>query len=200
MLSTTIARSTLWSRLKTIPVEYPFAFGVVISGCKTSCSDLLVQKVVERKEKVDWRRNLAFASFGFIYLGGVQYMLYVPIFGRLFPGTAKFIAKPLAQKLKDTKGLFGTFAQVFIDQCVHHPLMYFPAFYCTKELVMSDKPDLKRVLADYRKNMKEDLLALWKIWVPGTSFCCLQEYVSSLYRSCLLTFFIIVDIHCQGLY
>jgi predicted amino acid-binding ACT domain protein len=46
--------------------------------------------------------------------------------------------------------------------------MYFPAFYCTKELVMRKNPDLSRCLADYRVNMREDLLALWKIWVPAT--------------------------------
>lgn len=74
---------------------------------------------------------MAFASFGFIYLGGVQYAIYVPFFGRLFPGTAAFVAKPLREKLKDTKGILGTMAQVFLDQAVHHPLMYFPAFYAT---------------------------------------------------------------------
>lgn len=86
----------------------------------------------------------------------------------MFPTAAGFAAKSLRAKLKDAKGMFQLGAQVFIDQAVHHPLMYFPAFYCTKELVMSDKPDLKKVLSDYRTNMKEDLLALWKIWVPAT--------------------------------
>lgn len=33
---------------------------------------------------------------------------------------------------------------------------------------MKDKPDLKRVMNEYRVNMKEDLLALWKVWVPAT--------------------------------
>lgn len=59
-------------------------------------------------------------------------------------------------------------AQVFLDQCVHHPLMYFPAFYCTKELVMRPEPDIRQCLQEYQINMKEDLLALWKIWVPAT--------------------------------
>lgn len=131
MLSTVLARASLWSRLKSVPSEHPFAFGVVVSGVKTSFSDLLVQKVVERKEQVDWRRNMAFASFGFIYLGGVQYAIYVPFFGRIFPGTAAFVAKPLREKIKDTKGILQTMAQVFLDQAVHHPLMYFPAFYAT---------------------------------------------------------------------
>lgn len=164
------ASSSLWAKVSSVPVKYPLAFGVILSGCKTSLSDLLVQKVVERREQVDWKRNAAFAAFGFIYLGGVQYTLYVPVFGRLFPNAAKFAAKPLRQKLKDTKGMIQLVAQTFLDQCVHHPLMYFPAFYITKELVMAPTgtPDIGRVLADYRRNMKEDLLALWKIWVPAT--------------------------------
>jgi predicted amino acid-binding ACT domain protein len=156
-------------KMKSVPIKYPMAFGIVLSGFKTSFSDLLVQKVVERKEKVDWKRNAAFATFGFVYLGGIQYILYVPIFGRLFPHAAKFAAKPIAQKVKDVKGILQLAGQTFLDQCVHHPLMYFPAFYITKELVMAKngKPDIPRVLADCRTNMMEDLQALWKIWVPA---------------------------------
>ena len=33
---------------------------------------------------------------------------------------------------------------------------------------MSDKPDLKRAMTTYVGNMKEDLAALWKVWVPST--------------------------------
>lgn len=32
---------------------------------------------------------------------------------------------------------------------------------------MAEKPDIGKCLANYRANMKEDLLALWKIWVPA---------------------------------
>lgn len=157
-----------WQHIKRIPVQYPFYFGVGVSTVKTSASDLIVQKVVQQKEEIDWRRNLAFATFGCFYLGGVQYALYVPVFGRLFPGAASFTAKSIKEKLKDTKGLLALFGQVFLDQCVHHPLLYFPVFYYTKEVVMSDKPSLSTALSHYKENMKEDLLALWKIWVPST--------------------------------
>jgi predicted amino acid-binding ACT domain protein len=169
-MTSIVLRPSLWQKAQKIPVQYPMAFGVVLSGFKTSFSDILVQKVIERREEIDWKRNAAFASFGFFYLGGVQYTLYVPIFGRMFPNAAKFAAKPLRQKLNDTKGMFHVVAQTFLDQCVHHPLMYFPAFYCTREIVMADKPDIRRVLEGYRQNFKEDMLALWKIWVPATIF------------------------------
>ena len=39
-------------------------------------------------------------------LGGVQYMIYVPFFSRLFPGAAAFAAKSLRDKMKDVKGIF----------------------------------------------------------------------------------------------
>lgn len=161
--------SIFFGKIKKIPIQYPFLFGIVISTTKTSFADLLVQKVVEQKKEIDWRRNLAFASFGFFYLGGVQYGLYVKVFSRMFPNAAKFAAKPIREKLKDAQGIKNVISQAFIDQCVHHPLLYFPVFYCTKELVTSpEHPDFKRCLMEYKNNMQEDLLALWKVWMPTT--------------------------------
>jgi len=170
MATTAAARSTttLWSKIKKTPIQHPLLFGIVLSTFKTSLSDLLVQTVIEKKEKIDWKRNAAFASFGCFYLGGVQYAIYVNGFQRLFPSAASFAAKSVREKLKDPKGIRNLFGQVFLDQAIHHPLMYFPAFYITKEVVMSDKPDIMKVLSEYRSNMSEDVWALWKVWVPST--------------------------------
>jgi len=161
--------SSAWQRLRNIPITYPFAFGVGVSTIKTSASDLLVQKVVENKKEIDWKRNLAFCTFGCFYLGGVQYAIYVPLFSRMFPNAASFAAKSLRDKMKDAKGQIALLSQVFLDQCVHHPLLYFPAFYMTKEVVTSEgNPDFMKALSQYKDNMIEDLKALWKIWVPAT--------------------------------
>ena len=81
--------------------SYPFRFGMGYSLLKTSGCDFMVQKVVEKREEIDWRRNAAFGTFGLLYLGGVQYMIYVPLFSRLFPGAAGFAGKTVAEKLKD---------------------------------------------------------------------------------------------------
>jgi len=101
-----------------------------------------------------------------VYLGGVQYSLYVPIFGRLFPGAAAYAAKPLGQKIADVAGSRSMMAQVVLDQFVHHPLAYFPAFYSLKEVVNGGS--ISDGLAKYSKNYQEDLVALWKLWVPST--------------------------------
>jgi len=49
---------------------------------------------------------------------------------------------------------------------VHHPLLYFPAFYCLKEVVNGG--GIEGGLSKYSKNYQEDLVALWKLWVPST--------------------------------
>eukprot|EP00808_Paulinella_micropora_P010893 g51763.t1 len=159
----------MWARIKSFPRLHPVLFGVGYSTVKTSVSDLIVQKFVEKREEIDWRRNGAFALFGFFYLGGVQYALYVPVFGRMFPQAASFATKPLRDKAKDTRGIFNVFAQTFLDQCVHHPLGYFPAFYITKEVVTRREDfSISHALNAYQDNLWDDLKALWKIWVPST--------------------------------
>ena len=116
MASATAARSA-WSTFKTVPAKYPLAFGAILSCVKTSGSDLLVQKVVEQRDQVDWKRNAAFATFGLCYLGGVQYGIYVNLFGRMFPNAASFAAKSLKDKVKDVKGLAALFSQVRTMKC-----------------------------------------------------------------------------------
>lgn len=90
----------------------PVAFGAGYSLLKTTGCDLMVQKVVEKRENIDWKRTAAFGSFGLFYLGGVQYALYVPVFSRLFPNAAAFAGKTVAQKLGDFKGIRDLFSQV----------------------------------------------------------------------------------------
>jgi hypothetical protein len=92
------------------------------------------------------------------------------VFGRLFPGAAAFAAKPFAQKVADGVGMRAVAAQVLIDQCVHHPFMYFPAFYITREVIErgASAASVAAALSKYRANAAEDMVALWKVWVPVT--------------------------------
>jgi len=52
---------------------------------------------------------------------------------------------------------------------------------------MHEKPDLARCIRDYRKNMEEDLLALWKIWVPATivNFAFMPMYARIPFVACV---------------
>jgi hypothetical protein len=56
-----------WKNLTHIPRKHPLAFGLAISTVKTSVCDLLVQTKFEKKDEIDWRRNIFFGAFGFAY-------------------------------------------------------------------------------------------------------------------------------------
>lgn len=57
-------------------VTGPFKTAVLTSLVKTSAADIFAQKVVERRENIDWQRNAVYSTFGFAYLGCFQYYLY----------------------------------------------------------------------------------------------------------------------------
>eukprot|EP00468_Gymnochlora_sp_CCMP2014_P013262 CAMPEP_0167758878 /NCGR_PEP_ID=MMETSP0110_2-20121227/10715_1 /TAXON_ID=629695 /ORGANISM="Gymnochlora sp., Strain CCMP2014" /LENGTH=398 /DNA_ID=CAMNT_0007645207 /DNA_START=144 /DNA_END=1340 /DNA_ORIENTATION=- len=186
---------SLLKLILTFPARRPVAFGLGFSCIKTSAADLLVQRYVEKRKDIDWKRNSAFGLFGLLYLGGVQYFLYVPVFKRLFPGAEEFTKKTIGEKLKDTAGQLTMVKQVFLDQAIHHPLLYFPTFYMMKELVMGGKPN--DAVKKYKANYKEDILSLWKIWVPATivNFTFMPMWgripfvaTVSLFWTCLLSY------------
>mmetsp|Transcript_1727 Transcript_1727/g.3334 ORF Transcript_1727/g.3334 Transcript_1727/m.3334 type:complete len:414 (+) Transcript_1727:300-1541(+) len=185
----------LLHRIITFPARQPLAFGLGFSCIKTAFADLLVQKYIEKRKEIDWKRNSAFGMFGLFYLGGVQYCLYVPVFKRLFPAAESFATKPIKDKLADTAGQITMLKQVFLDQCVHHPLLYFPVFYAMKEVVMGG--NLEDAKKKYLANYKEDIFALWKIWVPATvvNFTFMPMWgripfvaTTSLFWTCILSY------------
>ena len=123
--------------------QYPFASGVLLTTVKTSAADILVQKYIEQKE-INIRRNMLFSFFGFSYLGSWQYYLYNHLFEKHFK---------------------TPFAKVFVDQCIHHPFLYFPFFYGLKSIVYQ-KP-LESAYHEYKTNICQDILSCWSIWVPA---------------------------------
>ncbi|CAD7939238.1 unnamed protein product [Amoebophrya sp. A25] len=172
----------------------PIMTGLLVASSKTALADYLVQRFVEGREQLDTTRALVFATWGLVWLGGVQYFIQVYLFAhRLFPTAAAFAAKPWALKLRDRAGQKIVAKQVFLDQFVHHPFAFFPAFYSVKAF-MEEEEDLPAANASggatfaerfdvlvafiasavrtgvgtYSQNYnKEDLLTCWQIWVPA---------------------------------
>ena len=69
----------------TFDSRHPILFGATVSAIKTGFSDWFVQRYLEKKspEEISWKRVSMFTLFGWIYLGYVQYFVYVPIFSRV---------------------------------------------------------------------------------------------------------------------
>ncbi|KAL4547016.1 hypothetical protein Ndes2526B_g07808 [Nannochloris sp. 'desiccata'] len=133
---------------------HPLATGIVTSGLKTSAADFFAQKVIEGKKEMDWTRHAVFCTFGFAYLGGFQYYLYNVQFTKwCAPLTARFGHRAVAP------------IKVFIDQGLHHPLIYFPVFFSMKAIV-SGQP-LSTAVHKYRTEIWDSLKALWGVWIPA---------------------------------
>ena len=141
--------------------QAPFTTGFVTTGLKTTAADAFAQLVVERKEKIDWRRNAMFTTFGFMYLGGFQYWLYNVQFTKWCGAITAVSGHVGSAPIK-----------TFIDQVLHHPSMYFPCFYTLKAAVegrpIISGPD--SAMSRYQNEYWDCWKACWSIWVPAQVF------------------------------
>ena len=156
--------------------RFPFVSQLVFVTVKTAGTDLFVQTVVEKKawNDIDVKRNIVFTLFGAIYLGAVQYAIYVEGFKRLFPAMERFCSLGLRAKLKDIEGIKSLFMQIGLDFVLIQPLLYWPAFYVCKEFVLDitesarkTKDNLfQRAMLKYKDNIVEDNLGMCGFWFP----------------------------------
>jgi len=150
--------------------QNPFLFQLSIATMKTSAADMMAQLIVERRETMDWRRNAVFVSFGFLYLGGFQYWLYVSRFTKWFPSTATFVNKPWREKLRDRPGSIECAKQIGFDSFVHMPFMYFPSFYLLKESLqigtINPASTIPGAAQKYRDNFFKDQQAMLSVVFP----------------------------------
>mmetsp|Transcript_37826 Transcript_37826/g.52527 ORF Transcript_37826/g.52527 Transcript_37826/m.52527 type:complete len:238 (+) Transcript_37826:146-859(+) len=137
---------------------HPFPVGFATTGIKTSAADLFAQKVIERREEIDWRRQATFTIFGFFYLGGFQYSLYNSVFPK--------ICLPIKTAYKTHGRSISVLAQVFVDQALHHPFLYFPSFYFVKAIATGEPNKLDFTVNKYKAEIVESVQALWMVWVP----------------------------------
>ena len=149
----------------------PYKFNIIVATLKTAACDYLVQRYMEGREQINWKRNAVFAAFGCVYLGGMQWFIYVDVFKKLWPGMAAFAAQPLREKLANPAGIRALFGQVAFDNFVHYPLIYFPVFYVFKETIQGESADalsaIPNGMSKYATNAVEDNLAMWALWIPG---------------------------------
>jgi hypothetical protein len=159
----------LMNYLLSFPKRHPFIFGVGVTTIKTGGVDFCIQKYVEKTENIDWTRVTVFSVFGMSFSGAWQHFLFVKAMPSLFPNAVKFIEKPLREKLRDRKGLKEVFFQNFIENGINNPLLYFPIFYNIQEFLNNgfEHGSVKRALSRYGNNFKEDMFAMWSVWVPA---------------------------------
>ena len=102
-------------------VRHPFTSALITSVTKCVGSDLLVQKIVEGREEIDWRRAACFFALGLSYVGAFQYGLY------------NRVMKPMGGFLTARYGAGASVsAMVFVDSFLVSPFVYLPTFFGLK--------------------------------------------------------------------
>ena len=157
--------------------SYPFSLSLFTATSKTAAADVLTQLYLEpsgseggsNSAQLSLRRVCVFTVFGFWYLGGFQYWLYVRCFSRWFPSAKTFGEHAsIAARLNDRKGLIDLAKQVAVGNFLHIPFLFLPSFYMTQEICTHgyDASPLE-ALQSFRLNLWKDCMAAWSIWIPG---------------------------------
>uniref|UniRef100_A0A6U4KRN7 Uncharacterized protein n=1 Tax=Phaeomonas parva TaxID=124430 RepID=A0A6U4KRN7_9STRA len=157
------------SYIRKIPVRHPFLFGTAYSAFKGGAVDFVVQTQHEGVALKDWdkKRTGLFTLFNAAFAGAWQYLLFVKVMGRLFPGAAAFAAKPIAEKAKDFIGMRNVLIQNLIENGINNPLLYFPIFYTFKAFLDGEEKPFNAGIKTYWANAHEDVPAIWAVWVPA---------------------------------
>lgn len=162
----------LWGAITTFPKRKPYATNIIIATVKTSAADLIVQLAEGKEEGIDWKRNAVFTAFGCVYLGAIQWFVYVTVFTKLCPNAIKFANMTFAEKMKFRAGQIDLVKQTCLDNFVHYTFIYFPVFYCFKEMIQGEAANksvmetVSSALSKYKENFVGDNKAIWALWVP----------------------------------
>lgn len=172
----------LLSRLNDAAARRPAATAVGIGGAKNLTCDGLVQAATS--DGFDARRAALFTTFGLVWVGGVQFALFNRLFPALLPGLAhqsrsvcapgasRIIARLCALGRRSTLRAQAVAAAVAVDNCVHIPLFYLPAFYSMREFSIPSERELSpsevigRGLRSWQQNLRGDLSVQACIFVP----------------------------------
>ena len=170
-VSTSAAAANMTSITATFMAENPVLSGVIITVIRSVGADLFAQMGVEKKKwsEINWRRVVGFGAFGGIYVAFFMYYLYVWL---LTP-----LPTWLGLKGKLVCGIFT----MLVDQFIHTPFLYIPAYYLSCEWV-KNKPNAN-LLADAYETWKREIKSTFKaalgVWLPAMTinFCVLPTHL-----------------------
>mmetsp|Transcript_2532 Transcript_2532/g.5831 ORF Transcript_2532/g.5831 Transcript_2532/m.5831 type:complete len:269 (+) Transcript_2532:78-884(+) len=157
-----VAVSTWTTPLRRWSKRHPLLTGATAATLNATLSDVLVQRYLEQKDRVNLDRTLIFALFGFAWVGCFQYGLYTHLF-------------PEAVRMSGLTGARSVALQVLGDQAAYMPAMYMPMYYFVKTLAEAPPQSGTQAVAEeamqrYRRNISSDMKLCVLFWVPTQVF------------------------------
>jgi hypothetical protein len=137
-------------------VRRPIAAAALAATTKNVAGDLIIQKGLEKREHIDWRRTGMFAAFGVAFVGIVQYKVLVDFAPRFFGLVSA--TKTSARNLAAAK-------IVAFDQLGFFPFVYLPAFFVMREGALGAYAEpsvlVQKGLETWRVNLWDDMCMQW---------------------------------------
>lgn len=134
--------------------EHPVKTNFVTGGFLATLGDVICQFGVERQEKLDLKRNFAMAMFGFFYNGHVSYRIYCA-----YPSILQRFA-PSLMKTPLREGI----ASSSMDNFIHVPFLYTPAFYAITEMLQGRTAEEAKEA--FVTCAIPSMVACWGMWIP----------------------------------
>lgn len=157
--------------------KHAFKVGFVTAVVKAVSADIVAQKVIEKREKLDFKRTAVFFCFGALYSGLICNVLYSRIYPAVFA-------------TRSTK--LNAILSAACDNFVNSPFIMFPLLY-----VLKSGGQVKEALMKYKQEAWEACQTSWKIWIPAhcVTFSLIPYHLRLPYVSCVsFVFFTVVSL------
>ena len=150
------------ARYTALSLRWPWSTAFATCTAKGCASDAVAQLQVEKREKMDWRRNAGFALFSGAYLGIGQHLIYNVAFTRIF-GRGTDIVTGMKK--------------VVADSTVHVPMIYLPLYYPFKFIVLGEGTAYEGLLR-YKADAYDVMTTYWSAW-PAVHFISFTYMIQS---------------------
>mmetsp|Transcript_16481 Transcript_16481/g.35540 ORF Transcript_16481/g.35540 Transcript_16481/m.35540 type:complete len:216 (-) Transcript_16481:226-873(-) len=141
----------VWAAYLKALQQRPIVTNIMTGGTLGFVGDTVCQKVVERQERMDWRRCMAMTTFGTCYSGFVNYFVY-RAYSRLLPEV--LMRTPLREGVTCS----------MVDNFLHVPFFYTPAFYIITEGIQGNT--FEGAIDSFRRSGLTSIVSCWAMWLP----------------------------------
>mmetsp|Transcript_8491 Transcript_8491/g.21781 ORF Transcript_8491/g.21781 Transcript_8491/m.21781 type:complete len:199 (-) Transcript_8491:90-686(-) len=145
-------------RVKTLVAwalhRWPVTTNITTGALLGAAGDVVCQRIVEQTEVINRRRLFAMTVFGGAYVGGAATFVY-----RLYPRLIAMM--PTALRATPTR---NAVTAMLLDQVVHCPLVYTPAFYISTNVLQGSTVEM--AIGELRAKYVESVVACAGFWVP----------------------------------
>ncbi|KAK9806480.1 hypothetical protein WJX73_001753 [Symbiochloris irregularis] len=139
----------LWAAYLGLLERQPVFTKAWSAGLLNGLGDICSQKLIEHRERIDWKRLGIFTGLGAVFVGPILHFWYLKLSTTVTAG-----------------GVQGTLIRLGLDQLIFAPI-FIAGFQALLLTVSGERHQIKGKL---ERDLKEIVITNWKIWIPFQFF------------------------------